>query len=107
MHLIAIIKSLSLTQGAVVVGALSAVAALATSRLESPPLRWAALLSTPFAFAYSLYWSPVWFGGNDATEYSAWMLICVVPWTLVGMFVSVIVAGLIRRMIPAKPQSDA
>ena len=107
MHLIAIIKSLSLAQGAVVVGVLSAVAALATSRLKSLPLRWAALLSIPFALAYLLYWSPVWFGGSDPSEYSAWVLICVVPWTLVGMAVSITVAGLIRRMIAEKPQPNA
>ena len=60
MHPIAFIKSLSLASGAMLVGSLSAAAALGTHWLKPPLLRWAALLAMPFVLAYCLYWSPVW-----------------------------------------------
>ena len=103
MHPIAFIKSLSLGSGAMVVGAASAAVALATYWLKPPLVRWAALLSMPFVLAYCLYWSPVWFGGGDAAQYSAWALACIVPWTLAGLFASVVVAGFLRRRFMEPP----
>ena len=88
-----------------VVGALSAAAALGTYWLKPTLLRWVALLSIPFVLAYSLYWSPVWFGGGDPAQYLAWALNCIVPWTLGGMFASVVVAGFLRRRFNEQPPS--
>src|SRR5664279_5192383 len=105
MHPIAIIKSLSLGSGAMVVGALSAAVALATYWLKPLLLRWVALLSIPFMLAYSLYWSPVWFGGGDRAQYSAWALVCIDPWTLAGMFASLVVAGFLRRRFNEQPSA--
>ena len=107
MHLLESIKGLSLTSGAVVVGVLSAVIAIATSWLKQPLVRWGALLVIPFMLANLLYWSPVIFGDSSSTEYFAWALICVVPWSIVGMFASVVVALVSRRFIKAKPDANA
>lgn len=103
MHPIAFVKSLSLGSGAMVVGALSAMVALATYWLKPPLVRWVALLSVPFVLAYALYWSPVWFGGSDPAEYSAWALVCIGPWSLAGMFASLVVAGFLRRRFQEPP----
>jgi hypothetical protein len=44
----------------------------------------------PFTLAYCLYWSPVWLGA-DSSEFSAWALLCIVPWFLAGAIPSVAV----------------
>ena len=88
-----LLQSLSLWSGALVVGLCSAVFAFFLARVHSVALRWLLLVTTPFAFSYSLYWSPVWLGAN-ASEYSAWALVAIVPWYLAGLLLSVFV-GLI------------
>ena len=41
-------------------------------------------------FSYALYWAPVWLGENPS-EFSAWELAFLIPWTLFGVISSIFV----------------
>jgi uncharacterized membrane protein len=96
-----LIDSLSWTSGFFVVALLSAVVALFTGRLQPTALRWVAGALAPIAISYSLYWSPVWLGA-DSSEYSSWSGVFVIPWSLVGILVSVAVMIGVRQHLKGK-----
>jgi hypothetical protein len=84
------LTSLSLTSGALVVAAVSAALAVGLARVSSVKARWSLGLLVPFAASYSLYWLPVWMGA-DPSEYSAWALLFVGPWSVAGVLASSVV----------------
>jgi membrane protein implicated in regulation of membrane protease activity len=47
-------------------------------------------VAAPIAIAFMLYRAPVWLGA-DPSEYSAWVLAFVVPWSIAGVTISVVV----------------
>lgn len=101
-----IIESLSWTSGFFVVAVLSAVFALFTGRLHPTALRWGAGALAPISISYCLYWLPVWLGA-DASEYSSWSGVFVIPWSLVGILASVAVTIGVRQHLKAKHVQDA
>lgn len=38
-------------------------------------VRWLLVVAIPFVLAYCLYWSPVWLGSDDVSQYSAWAVL--------------------------------
>ena len=89
-------QSLSLGQGAVVVAVLSFLAALAWAFAPSRAVRWIGGLVTPAVISYCLYRYPVWRGANPS-EYSAWFLVCFIPWFFSGAVISGAVLFVFRR----------
>jgi amino acid permease len=95
----ALIDSLSLFSGAVVVAVLSVVVVwlLAVVCPDFGKL-WA--LIAPFIIAFCLYWSPVWLGA-DPSEYHAWAFVFILPWFLAGAIPAwTIVRILDKRRVP-------
>jgi hypothetical protein len=95
----ALIDSLSLFSGAVVVAVLSAIVVwlLAVVWPDFGKL-WA--LIAPFIIAFCLYWSPVWLGA-DPSEYHAWAFVFILPWFLAGAIPAwAIVCILEKRRVP-------
>lgn len=91
------VGALSFQSGAlIVVVASAALAALWAGLLRSKKLTWLLGLTTPFAVASALYWSPV-LGGADSTEFRAWSLIFIGPWSALGVAASTIMIILVRR----------
>jgi len=93
-----LLHSLSLESGAIIVGVCSALFAIFLARIASPVFRWFLLLSTPCVLAYILYWSPVWLGA-DPSEYSSWSMVCIVPWSILGAILSIIVANIVLKSL--------
>lgn len=91
-----LIDSLSLTSGAVVLSIVSALFVWLLCLVSPTPVwkLWAGIV--PLAFAYCLYWTPVWLG-NDPSEYSAWQFVVIVPWFIAGVISSSIVVFFCRR----------
>jgi hypothetical protein len=88
MQMMAFIEPLSLPTGALVVALATLPLAFGTTWIRPRFVRLSCLVAIPISIAYSLYWSPIWFGGRPSDEYSAWMLVCVVPWSFVGVAAS-------------------
>jgi hypothetical protein len=93
--------SLSLESGALLVGLCSAAFAVLWAQIHVTTVRWLLVLGAPFVFSYCLYWAPVWLGANPS-EYSSWVLAFIVPWYLIGTFLSVVVSHVIKKV--RKPQ---
>jgi hypothetical protein len=55
------------------------------------------IVTVPFVVAYSLYWSPVWFGADDVSQYGAWAFLGVGMLFLAGFFPSAILAAILRK----------
>jgi hypothetical protein len=51
----------------------------------------------PFAVAYCLYWSPVWFSGEPSWEYHNWMFVFLIPWFLAGAIPSAAVVLILEK----------
>jgi hypothetical protein len=80
------LDSFSLGSGALLIAVLSmGVVWLLRSRL-SKNLHSLSAVIVPFILAYCLYWSPVWLGADDISQYSFWALVFIVPWFLAGFF---------------------
>ncbi len=93
-----IILSLSFGSGALVVAIASAIIALGLSQINSQKLKWMTGVIIPFFIAYFLYFSPVFFFGSDSSEYSAWSGIFIIPWYAAGLFGSVLVLFIMKRI---------
>src|SRR5438270_13525390 len=90
------VESLSLGSGAILIAVLSAaVVWFLSSVLPSAP-RWLWVIVVPLIFAYSLYWSPVWLGA-DASEYSAWAILCVGTWFVAGTIALSAIVLILRK----------
>jgi hypothetical protein len=95
--LLKLLGALSFQSGAVIVAVTSAaIAALWAGLLSSKVLTWSLGLTTPFAIAFALYWSPV-LGGADPTEFWTWAPIFIGPWSALGVAASTIMIILITR----------
>jgi hypothetical protein len=91
----AFVESLSLGTGAIIVAVGSLIIVWLLCSMSPPRSRPLWAIAIPFALAYCLYWSPVWFGA-DPSEYGAWVLIGVGAWFLAGFVPSIILVPYLR-----------
>ena len=91
-----LVESLSLGSGAIVVAILSAGVVWLLCCVGPTILRTLWIVIVPFAFAYCLYWSPVWLGA-DPSEYHAWALIVILPWFLAGVIPSAAIVLILEK----------
>ena len=90
------LESFSLGSGALLVAVLSTVIIwLLRSRLPKT-LHSLSAVVVPFVLAYCLYWSPVWLGSDDVSQYDAWAGIIVI-WFLAGLFPSASLVLIIQK----------
>ena len=98
-----LVESLGVFSAPIIVAVLSVgVVWLLCSKLS---LRFGALWAVivPLIVAYSLYWSPVWFGA-DPSEYGVWSFI-IVAWFFVGFFPSAILVRVLQKRGAKKTSS--
>jgi hypothetical protein len=89
------VESLNLITGPIVIAALSfGFVWLLCSKVS---LRFGALWAVivPLVVAYSVYWSPVWFGA-DPSEYGAWEFM-VIPLFFAGFFPSAVLVRTLQK----------
>jgi len=98
------LESLSLSSGAILVAFISLGVVWLLCSVLPFTLRMIWVVLVPFAFAYSLYWSPVWLGADDVSQYGAWAGLGVGAWFLSGFFPSAVLV-LILQKLRAKRQS--
>jgi hypothetical protein len=91
------LESLSLGSGAVLVAVLSTGIVWLLCAISSVSLRWIWAVIVPFILAYCLYWSPVWLGFDDVSQYSAWAGLCVGTWYLSGAIPSALLILVLRK----------
>lgn len=92
----ALIESLSLGSGALLIAVLSAGVVWLLNSLLPKALRWLSVVVVPFTVAYCLYWSPVWLG-SDPSEYSAWAVLVVGTWFLAGAIASALTVLILQK----------
>ncbi|WP_285575216.1 hypothetical protein [Geothrix limicola] len=99
--------SFSPISGIVVIGVLSAIAALATSWIKPELIRWIALYGVPILLAYFLYWHTARAEGGTSGEYAAWQFVFIIIWGGAGILASSIVSDFIqrRRTVRAEPSA--
>ncbi len=95
---VAILSSVDLTftAGLFFVGILSGFSAILYIGIKSIYIRYFFIVAAPFYISYSLYWISASGHGGDA-EYSAWELIFVITWFLVGLISSIVVYYIATR----------
>jgi hypothetical protein len=91
-----LLESISLSRGALLIAALSVGIAFLTSRLPIY-LRWLIVVIVPFILAYCLYWSPVWLGSDDVSQYSGWAVLAVGTWFLAGAIPSTVTLLILQK----------
>jgi hypothetical protein len=92
----ALIDSLSIGSGAVLIALLSAAVVWLLCSVVPSASRSLWIYLVPFILAYSLYWSPVWLG-NDSSEYGAWALLFVGAWFVAGAIPAAVIALIFRK----------
>jgi hypothetical protein len=108
MHLFdQFLLSFSPISGIVVVGVLSAIAALATSWINPKSVRWVFLYGIPIVLAYYLYWHMAKAEGGRSDEYSAWQLVAISIWGGAGILASSIVSDFIQRRRTLRTEPSA
>jgi hypothetical protein len=100
----ALVESLNMVTGPIVVAVLSV--GLVWLLCAKVSVRFGALWAVivPLVIAYSLYWSPVWFGA-DSSEYGVWEFI-IVPWFFAGFFPSAVLVRVLQRRRAKKTSSS-
>ena len=100
----ALVDSLSLTSGAILIAVLSVCIVWLLCVLGPKVLYELWPVVVPFPLAYCIYWLPVWF--SNGTEYDRalmrsenhnWQLLFVVAWFLAGAVPSAAVVALMRK----------
>jgi hypothetical protein len=92
-----ILESFSLGTGALMVALLSmGIVWLLRSRLPKT-LHSLSAVVVPFVLAYCLYWSPVWLGSDDVSQYGAWAGLGIGAWFLAGFFPSAVIVLIIQK----------
>jgi hypothetical protein len=100
----ALVESLNIVTAPIVIAVLSfgAVWLLCSKVSMRLGALWAVIV--PLIIAYSLYWSPVWFGA-DPSEYGAWEFI-IVFYFFVGFFpCAILVRTLQKRSAKQRPET--
>ena len=95
------LESLSLTSGALLIAVISAVAVWLLGTLLPKAPRWAWALLVPLLLAYCVYWSPVWLGSDDVSQYSAWAVLVIGTWFVAGALASALVLFFFRKQRPS------
>ena len=90
------VESLSISSGAILIAVLSVGVVWLLCSVLPVVLRSLWFVIVPFIFAYSLYWSPVWFGA-DPSEYSPWAVLFVGTWFLSGAIPSAVLVLILRK----------
>lgn len=94
---------MSFWSGAALVAGLSTVIVWLFCAVLPKDLRNLWIVAVPFAVAFCLYWTPVWFGGGGSeydkailkSEYHNWELIFLVPWFFAGAIPSAVIVGVL------------
>jgi hypothetical protein len=93
----ALLESLSLGSGALLIAVLSVGVVCLLSHLFPKASQWLWVVAVPFLLAYCLYWSPVWLGADDVSQYGAWAGIGVGAWFLAGAIPSALAVLVLRK----------
>jgi hypothetical protein len=100
----ALVESLSLGSGAILVAILSAGVVWLLSSVFPESLRKVWVVIVPFAFAYCLYWSPAWLTEGSEfdralirSEYRTWAFLCIGAWFLAGAIPSAAIVAMLRK----------
>ena len=100
----ALVESLSLGSGAVLVALLSAGIVWLLCSVFPASLHKVWVVIVPFALAYCLYWSPVWLTGGSEfdralirSEYRTWAFLCIGAWFLAGAIPSAAIVAMLQK----------
>ena len=91
-----VVESFSLGSGAILIALLSLGVVWLLCSVLPWGLRSPWVVSVPFIFAYSLYWSPVWLGA-DPSEYGMWAVGVVAAWFFAGFFPSAVLVLVLQK----------
>ncbi len=83
--------SLSLTTGALVLAFVSALVVWFLCYVFPVSLRKFWVVIVPLVLAFCLYWWPVWFNNEPASEYHTWMFAFLFPWFIAGVVPSALI----------------
>ena len=92
----ALVESMSLGSGAILVAVLSVCVVWLLCFLLPAALRWLWVVIVPFISACSLYWLPVWLRA-DRSGYSVWAILGVGTWFLSGVIPSAVLVKILRK----------
>ena len=91
------LESFSLGSGALLIAVLSTGIVWLLRSLLPKTLHSLSAVVVPFVLAYCLYWSPVWLGSDDVSQYGAWAVLGVGAWFLAGFFPSAVMVLIIQK----------
>lgn len=91
------LESISLGSGSLLIAVLSTGIVWSLRSVLPKNLHSLSALIVPFILAYCLYWSPVWLGSDDVSQYHAWAGIGIGAWFMAGLFPSAITVLVIQR----------
>jgi len=98
MHLLdQFLLSFSPISGILVIGVLSAMAALVTSWIKPKLVRWVFLYGFPIVSARYLYWHVARVEGGQSDEYAAWQFVFILLWGGAGILASSIISDFIQH----------
>ena len=90
------IESLSLTSGAGVIAGASVLVTALWLWLRPGKTVWLVVFVIPVVLSFCLYWAPVWLGASPV-EYSSWVLLFLVAWSLAGAVPSSVLVFVVGR----------
>ena len=91
------LESFSLGSAALLIAVLSTGVVWLLRTLLPKNLHSLSAVVVPFVLAYCLYWSPVWFGRSDPSEYGAWAVAGVGALFLAGFFPCAVMVLIIQK----------
>lgn len=92
---------ISWASGFFIVAVVSIAIAFYAGRIEDIASRWSITIIAPIIISHCLYWSPVFFGA-DSSEYLAWYSFFVLPWSIVGILLSIVIVFIVRKFAKTK-----
>jgi hypothetical protein len=91
-----VLDSLDFLTGGIIVAVLSVGIVWFLCRVSPVRLHALWIVIAPFVVAYCVYWSPVWLGAGDSSEYHIWGGM-IVFWFLAGFFPSAFLSVFRRK----------
>jgi len=78
----------------------SLLVVLALSKALRNRWLWLAAVIAPLAVAYCVYWAPVWIGGNDPAQASAWETLVMIAWGAPATLACLVFVAVVRLRRP-------